>query len=243
MYGVPGGYDQGYATFTGYQGMPASTLGFMMPMGGQFTTFNFAQQPTYIIRSKINGRVLDVSQTNDWGNQQGDLIIYDYVGGLNQQWHLIREGPDFVIRSAQTGKVLDSTFSGEKHLNLNPTSLGSNVTQFFNQPRVRENEYNGSYAQKWRIHEVTPGAGEFFIYCSGTGKVLDVKGESGYNNTPVIPYDFHGKNNQIWQIAPINAMGMGVGGMGMGMGMGMGGMGAPGYGAMGPGVMPGGGFY
>lgn len=231
---VPGAYVQGgYGGFSNYQGIAASQLGFMMPTGYQFSGFNFGQQPTYIIRSKINGRVLDVSQTNDWGNQQGDLIIYDYVGGLNQQWHLVREGPDFVIRSAQSGKVLDTTYTGQHHLNLNPTSLGSNVTQFFNKPRVRENEYNGSFAQKWRIQEVAPGSGEFYLYCSGTGKVLDVQGESGANNTPVIPYDFHGKSNQIWQIAPVNTTGMG-------MGMGMGGYGGQ---YMPPGgVMPGG-FY
>lgn len=223
MYGIPGGYDQGYGVYNDYQGVAASQLGFMLPMG-QYQGFNFAQQPTYIIRSKISGRALDVSQTNDWGNQQGDLIIYDYVGGLNQQWYLFREGPDFSIRSAQSGKVLDSTFGGHNQVNLNPTSLGSNFTQYFGEPRVRENEYNGSFAQKWRIQEAAPGSGEFFIYCSGTGKVLDVKGENGSNNTPVIPFDFHGRTNQIWQISPLNGMGGGMGmGMGGGMGMGYGG--------------------
>lgn len=129
-----------------------------------------------MIRSKLNGRCLDVSQTNDWGNQRGDLIIYDYVGGINQQWHFIQQGPDFLIRSAQSGKVLDSHFAGHHHLNLNPTSLGSNITQMMYTPRIRENDYNGSFSQKWRIQEVGCGTGEYFIYCSHTGMVLNVKG-------------------------------------------------------------------
>lgn len=46
----------------------------------------------YVIRSKLSGRCLDISQSDDWGNQRGDLIIYDYVGGPNQQFYIIPEG-------------------------------------------------------------------------------------------------------------------------------------------------------
>ena len=112
---------------------------------------------------------------------------------------------------------------------MNPTSLGNNITQAYGTPRVRENEYNGTMAQKWRIQELAPGSGQFVIYCSGTGKVLDVQNESATNNAPVIPYDFHGKDNQVWTIQPANGMGMGMGVGGMGMGMGMMGMPPPGY--------------
>jgi hypothetical protein len=189
--------------FTNYQGVIPNNLGVVVGNGQYTPGFNFGQQPTYVIRSQLNGRCLDVSQTNDWGNQQGDLIIYDYVGGLNQQWHIIRDGPDFILRSAQSGRVLDSCFQGNKQLNLNPTSLGNNLTQLFNTERVRINDFNGSFTQKWRIQEVAAGSGQYFIYCSGTGKALDVQGESGANNTPIIPYDFHGRDNQIWLIQPL----------------------------------------
>lgn len=53
--------------------------------------------------------------------------------------------------------------------------------------------------QKWRIVETTPGSGQYYIYHS-SGKALDVMHSKGGNNTPVIPYNFHGKDNQIWTI-------------------------------------------
>jgi hypothetical protein len=76
---------------------------------------------------------------------------------------------------------------------------GSNPQLHTNDLRVRENDYNGSLGQKWRIVETTPGSGQYFIYHS-SGKVLDVMYSKGNNNTPVIPYQFHGKDNQIWTI-------------------------------------------
>jgi hypothetical protein len=48
--------------------------------------FHLGGQGPYVIRTKLTGRSLDISQTNDWGNQMGDLIVYNYVGGRNQQF-------------------------------------------------------------------------------------------------------------------------------------------------------------
>lgn len=45
-----------------------------------------------VIRTKLSGRSLDVSQSNDWGNQKGDLIIYDYLGAAHQQWNVYQDG-------------------------------------------------------------------------------------------------------------------------------------------------------
>lgn len=67
--------------------------------------------------------------------------------------------------------------------------------------RVRENSYNGSIGQKWKIVETQPGLGEYYIY-TADGKVMDVSGEDGRNNTPVLPYAFHGRSNQVWYITP-----------------------------------------
>jgi|JI6StandDraft_1071083.scaffolds.fasta_scaffold51342_3 hypothetical protein len=54
--------------------------------------FHLGGQGPYVIRSKLTGRCLDISQTNDWGNKIGDLIIYNYVGAKNQQFQLEPNG-------------------------------------------------------------------------------------------------------------------------------------------------------
>lgn len=75
-YGQPGGYGQqgGYGgqNFGAYQ-------------SHQMTT---EQYPPFAIKTKLSGRCLDVCQTNDHGNHQGDLIIYDYLGSPNQLWQI-----------------------------------------------------------------------------------------------------------------------------------------------------------
>jgi hypothetical protein len=142
----------------------------------------------YVFRTKLSNRCLDISQTNDWGNHSGDLIIYDYVGGTNQQFNLIPEGDYVLIQCVRTSKVLDAYHQGEY-----PESM--------KEVRVRENMYNGGYGQKWKFVEVKPGSEEYYIY-TADGKVMDVCGEKGSNNNFVIPYNFHGKNNQIWTITP-----------------------------------------
>jgi hypothetical protein len=50
--------------------------------------FHLGGQGPYVIRTKLTGRSLDISQSNDWGNQVGDLIVYNYAGGKNQQFQL-----------------------------------------------------------------------------------------------------------------------------------------------------------
>lgn len=94
-----------------------------------------------------------------------------------------------LIRSVQSGLVLDAYYQGQY-----PETQSQ-------PPRVRENSYNGSFGQKWRFVEVKPGSEEYYIY-TADGKVMDVCEEKGWNNAQVIPYTFHGKNNQIWTMTP-----------------------------------------
>ena len=67
----------------------------------------------YVIRTKLSGRALDVSNTDDWGNVRGDAIIYKYVGGKNQQFYIQPEGDFVVFKCVKSGKVLDADFKGE----------------------------------------------------------------------------------------------------------------------------------
>lgn len=116
---------------------------------GVVNSLPFGGQGPYVIRSKLTGRALDVSLTNDWGNWVGDLIIYNYVAGKNQQFTFEPvDGNHFYIRCVKTGQVLDSNFAGH-----------APDKQMSNGARVRQNEQTGANSQKWRFQEVEPGLG------------------------------------------------------------------------------------
>lgn len=175
------GYDQpGYGN-QGYGGQ-----GYGQP-GGLTHQAGFNPGQAYAIRSKSSNRCLDACQTNDHGNRAGDLILYDYMGAPNQMWIIGQDGPDLMFKNAKSGLVLG----------VYDSPVGNGPPE----PRIREEEYNGGYGQKWRVQEVAPGSGEYYIYHS-TGAVLDIRNNHNANNTPIIPYTFHGKDNQIWRIAP-----------------------------------------
>lgn len=79
----PGGYGQppgGYGQPGGY-GPPGG-------FGGGLPNQPGTEYPPYVIKTKLSGRCLDICQSNDHGNHQGDLIIYDYVGSSNQMWQI-----------------------------------------------------------------------------------------------------------------------------------------------------------
>ena len=178
----------------GQQGGEQGTGGFSGPQSsGQPYSHNMSMGgfPAYVIRTKLSGRCLDACQTNDHGNKQGDLILYDYLGAPNQQWYIIEDSGDIIIRNVKSGMVLDALAGG------NPGYGGAGQGD----PRVRENMYNGSAGQKWKIEERAPNTGEYYIQNS-TGTCLDVMWAKGNNNVPVVPYQFHGKDNQIWTVAP-----------------------------------------
>lgn len=185
---VPGNWNQNPQGWNGAPSVGQASEG----------PFHLGGQGPYVIRTKLTGRCLDVSQTHDWGNSIGDLIVYDYVGGKNQQFQLEPDGQDLIIRCVKTGKVLDSTAEGIQ------SQVQDYSTSVIKPPRVRENNFNGTAGQRWRMQETSAGSNEFVIYCAN-GRVLDVSGEDGSNNIPVIPYEFHGRNNQIWYVTPVSS--------------------------------------
>jgi len=173
-----GQYGQGYGQ-QGYGQQGSGQQGF-----GHLAAFTQGQ--AYVIKSRRGDKCLDACQTNDHGNTQGDLILYDYMGAPNQQWIIGQEGPSVVLKNAQSGLVLE-VYEG--------------VYGQTPEIRIHQAEYNGSQGQKWHIQEVAPGSGEYYIYHS-SGSVLDIREDNYSNNIPIIPYSFNGKENQIWRIVP-----------------------------------------
>lgn len=184
-YGQQGYGDQGYGQ-QGYGQQGYGQQGYAPQTNQAYGQHGFNQSygQAYAIMSKIGNRCFDACQTNDHGNRQGDLILYDFMGAQNQLWIIAQEGTDILLKNAKSGLVLE-VYEG----------YGNGT----NEPRVHEAEYNGSLGQRWRMQETSPGSGEYFIYHS-TGLALDIRNDSNHNNTPIIPYQFHGKHNQIWRV-------------------------------------------
>ena len=133
------------------------------------------------IRTKLNKRVLDVSQSSDNGHDVGDLILFDDYGSENQMFSLSADGPDFVLKCVKSGKALEVANGEHK-----------------DGAKVIESDYKSRMEQKWRLQEIVPNSGEYYIYNSNSGKLLDVPEEKAENHVCVIQYEFNGNKNQIW---------------------------------------------
>jgi hypothetical protein len=71
------------------------------------------KKPYYSIVSKKAGKVLDVAQD---GQFQGSLIIWDGYAGENQQFTIIQDGNDFLIKCKKNNGYLtvESDMDGAK---------------------------------------------------------------------------------------------------------------------------------
>lgn len=137
-------------------------------------------QPNYYeIASKSAGRVLDICQ--DAGSK-GKLILYDSWGGPNQQFALIASDLDVLIRSKASGLYLTVANYSDK-----------------NGAPLQEEALNNLPSQKFRLQEIFPGSEEYVIF-TFCGKSLDCCENETKNNTRIIQWDFHAKDNQKWKL-------------------------------------------
>lgn len=57
--------------------------------------------------------------------------------------------------------------------------------------------------QKWRFQQSDAFKNEYYIYCCHSGKVLDLCEGKESNNTKVIQWEFHGRDNQLWIVKEV----------------------------------------
>lgn len=152
---------------------------------------------TYLIRTKLNGFVLDI----EGGNQAAGAHIISYpsngaTGTANQHWELIavQQVPDvhteYLIRSKLNGFVLDITGS-----NTAP------VTQIISYP---VNGASGTPNQHW--HFVPVADKTYLIQTALNNFVVDITGSNVAPVTPVISYPANGAtgtSNQQWELIPV----------------------------------------
>lgn len=140
----------------------------------------------YTFRARSSNKVIRVDGANPYGNgssiTQWDL---DYNWDKYEPfriWKVNDAGPEVVIESFYTGKVLDvEGFSKD------------------NGARVQTYDWNGTPNQMWRI--LPTGDGSFVVANANSGKVLDVAGQSMDNGAPTQQWDYWGGDNQRWTVA------------------------------------------
>lgn len=66
---------------------------------------------------------------------------------------------------------------------------------------VEEPNYNKA-SQRFRVQEISAGSGEYVIF-TFSGKALDICENEWKNNTRIIQWDFHGRDNQKWLLKQV----------------------------------------
>jgi Ricin-type beta-trefoil lectin domain-like/HYR domain/Secretion system C-terminal sorting domain/Lectin C-type domain len=142
---------------------------------------NFDPNKCYKIVNKASGKVLDVFEASVSNNTR--ITQWGGHSGANQQWKFSSVGNGFVkIASRNSGKVIA----------CHATANGSTVYQY--------DYYSGGY-KDWKIECVS--GGYYKIIHRASGKSLDVAGASTENNAKIQIWDYHGGNNQLWQIVEV----------------------------------------
>ncbi|MFE1744041.1 jacalin-like lectin [Coleofasciculus sp. H7-2] len=138
----------------------------------------------FLIRSKLNGFVLDVAGNNP--EPKTNLVVYPAKGTYgepNQQWQITKDG---LIKSKLNGLVLDI-----------PASKRDPFTPLIMYP---VNGANGTPNQQWTITE------DGLIKSKLNDFVLDILGSIPEPLTPIVMYPVngtHGTPNQQWELVPV----------------------------------------
>jgi len=148
------------------------------------TVKNGSKSGYFLIKSKLNGLVLDVAGNNS--EAKTHLVVYPVKGAYgepNQHWKITEDG---LIESRLNGFVVDI-----------PESRTEPFTPVITYP---VNGSNGTPNQQWTITE------DGLIKSKLNGFVLDVLGSSTEPFTPIVTYPINGDNgtpNQQWELVRV----------------------------------------
>jgi hypothetical protein len=137
----------------------------------------------FTIASKSSGRVLDLCQD---GDNKGKLIIYDSWGAQNQQFGIVHVSAlEVLLVNRMTGLCLTVANNSDK-----------------NGAVIVEEPPNNRPSQRFRLQKISPSSGEYVVF-TFSGKALDCCENETKNNTRIIQWDFHAKDNQKWLLTSL----------------------------------------
>lgn len=139
----------------------------------------------YLIKARHSGRVIGLSSLS---TANGVNITQESLDGQgdNEQWNLeILDSGAYVIRSLYSNKAAQKS---------DTNGTANNVLQ---------SEYVGDISQQWAI-EPAATEGYFYIRNLSDNQYMDVFGRRTSAGTNIITWPFHGRNNQQWELVPLD---------------------------------------
>ncbi len=144
---------------------------------------SFDSSKSYKIINRFSGKALEVYEwsTSDGGN----IVQYDDLGGLNQQWRIINVGEGY-------HKIVNQNSIKAMEVYDWSTEDGANVSQWY--------DWNAAN-QQWAIEGI--GNGYVKIVNRHSGKALEVFDWSTENGANVFQWDDWGGESQQWRIIEV----------------------------------------
>jgi len=137
----------------------------------------------YSIISTVSGKALDLK---DFSQEDGTPILtYTSHGGENQHWIF---------------QPLTDAYAGYYNIVSPVSNKGFDLMEgdFNDGIPLIQNSLIGTHNQMWQL--VPNDENGFHIKCKGNDWVLDLKGGSSEDFTPVLAYPDNGGANQLWTI-------------------------------------------
>jgi len=154
----------------------------------------YADGTTYLIRSKLNGFVLDITGSNTAACTQ--IISYPAngeKGTSNQQWQFVPVANGaYLIQSALNHFVIDIT--------------GSNTAPITPVISYPSNGAAGTSNQQWELIPVPGAENTYLIKTRLNGFVLDIEGSNQSPRARIISYPMNGATgtpNQHWELVEV----------------------------------------
>ncbi len=133
------------------------------------------------VTSVLSGKALEVA---DYSSDDGaNIIVYEYWGGLNQQWDITHIGGGYyTMTAAHSGKSVD-VYDWS-------TEDGGEILQW---------SHWGGEGQLWRL--VYAGSGRYAIFSYWSGLALDIYGMSTEDGADVVQWTYRGGDGHLWYVA------------------------------------------
>lgn len=159
------GYQAGYDLYSGsFDPTPTTSI------------FPFEDGQTYVIRSALSGKSVEVPSGNTTAGVQ--VKVWDYAGDTWQQWKAVKKSDGYMFTNAYTGQAMD----------IRGASTAENAV-------LQQYTASANSAQRFKV---VAGNGGYGLINVHSGLALDLCGSSKSNGAIIDQHAYHGGSNQLW---------------------------------------------
>ena len=152
------------------------------------SNFDLVDGQTYIIRSALSKKAIEVPGGNTTAGTQIKVWSYDTSGNSPWQRWIARKCSDgYMFINESTGQAMD--------IRDGSTASGAVLQQW---------TQHGGDAQRFKV--VDAGNGKYGLININSQLALDLCGSSTANGAIIDQHGYHGKDNQLWKFEPVNTL-------------------------------------